>query len=91
MLTYEDCIGLCGLTDEEVEALSVHEHIPEIIAAELGSYLIERADGERFIAAAIVDDLEAARQAGDREAIDRYEGVLKHFLATHPKVSTHRR
>lgn len=91
MLTYEDCIGLCGLTDEEVEALSVHEHIPEIVAAELGSYLIERADGERFIAAAIVDDLEAARRSGDREAIARYEGVLKHFVATHPKISTHRR
>ena len=91
MLTYEGCIGLGGLTDEEVEALSVHEHIPEIVAAELGSYLIERADGERFIAAAIVDDLEAARRSGDREAIARYEGVLKHFVATHPKISTHRR
>ena len=30
MITLEDCIGLCGLTEEEVLAVAEHEHLPEI-------------------------------------------------------------
>ncbi len=40
MFSLEDCIGLCGLTEEEVRAIAEHERIPEIAAAELGSYLV---------------------------------------------------
>ncbi len=40
MLTYEDCVGLTDLTEEEIEAIAQHEHLPEIIAAELGCYLV---------------------------------------------------
>ena len=32
MITLEDCIGLCGLTEEEVLAIAEHEHLPEIAA-----------------------------------------------------------
>jgi hypothetical protein len=30
MITLEDCVGLCRLTEEEVLALAEHEHLPEI-------------------------------------------------------------
>ena len=39
MLTIQDCIALCDLTEDEVEAIAEHEHIPEMLAAELGAYL----------------------------------------------------
>ena len=39
MLTYEDCVELSDLTEEEIEAVAQHEHLPEIVALELGSYL----------------------------------------------------
>ncbi|MCU7817034.1 MAG: hypothetical protein KZQ81_18015 [Candidatus Thiodiazotropha sp. (ex Rostrolucina anterorostrata)] len=45
MLTYEDCVGMCDLTDEEVDAIAEHEHIPNIVAAELGNYLIHEESG----------------------------------------------
>jgi hypothetical protein len=35
MITLEDCIGLCGLTEEEVLAIAEHEHLPEIAATAL--------------------------------------------------------
>ena len=35
MITLEDCIAFCGLTEEEVMALAEHEHVPEIVAAGL--------------------------------------------------------
>jgi hypothetical protein len=28
MISLEDCIGLCGLDEDEVFAISEHEHIP---------------------------------------------------------------
>jgi len=42
MISLEDCIGLCGLDEEQVEAISEHEHIPEIAAAALASYLLRQ-------------------------------------------------
>jgi hypothetical protein len=39
MITLEDCIGLCGLTEEEVLAIAEHEHLPEIAATALAQYL----------------------------------------------------
>ena len=40
MLTYEDCLGMTDLTQEEVDAISEHEHCPAIIALALGNYLV---------------------------------------------------
>jgi hypothetical protein len=35
-----DCLELCELSEEEVRAIAEHEHIPEVVALELGDYLI---------------------------------------------------
>ena len=32
MISRDDCIGLCGLDEAEVQALAEHEHVPEIAA-----------------------------------------------------------
>src|SRR5437899_712455 len=45
MLTLMDCLALCELSREEVEAIAEHEHTPEIIAAELGFYLVRSRQG----------------------------------------------
>ena len=42
MITIEDCLALSDLTEEEIDAIAEHEHLPEIIAAELGNYLAHR-------------------------------------------------
>jgi hypothetical protein len=39
MITLEDCVALCGLTEEEVLAIAEHELMPEIAAAALAAYL----------------------------------------------------
>ena len=41
-----DCLELCELSEEEVRAIAEHEHIPEVVALELGDYLIGGPDGE---------------------------------------------
>ena len=67
MLTLEDCLGLCDLTEQEVLAIAEHEHIPEIAAVELGNYLVHTSEGEMQIKSIIRDDIAHARACGDRD------------------------
>jgi hypothetical protein len=85
MLTYEDCVGLSDLTEDEIEAIAEHEHIPEIVAAELGSYLVHSDDGVPKIRRIILDDIESAEKKGDVEHAITLKLVLKHFVDTHPQ------
>ena len=54
MITLEDCIGLCSLTEEEVLALAEHEHLPEIAATALAGYLLSLKHGSEKIMEMIV-------------------------------------
>jgi hypothetical protein len=80
MLTLEDCIALSDLTPEEVAAIAEHEHLPEIIAAELGNYLMHLPMGQRAIRAIIRDDIANAQQRGDHLHAAKLKMVLRHFV-----------
>lgn len=90
MLTLQDCIASCGLTEEEVDAIAEHEHLPEIVAAELGNYLLQGRDGVPRIKRIILDDIVAARARGDEKHALALKLVLRHFVATHPQNAAHR-
>ncbi len=84
MLTFEDCLAYCDLTEEEIHAIAQHEHIPEMVALELGQYLVKSPDGTRRIKRMILDDIEEAKAQNE---LDRYlclKATLKHFVDTHP-------
>ena len=92
MITLEDCIGLCGLTEEEVLAIAEHEHLPEIAAAVLAQYLLSLEHGSEKVRDMIVDDIRHAElNGGDKEYVLTLLHVLHHFLKTHPEArpSTH--
>ena len=67
MLTYEDCVELSDLTEEEIEAVAQHEHLPEIVALELGSYLVHSPEGVPMIKRIILDDIEEERRLGNEK------------------------
>ncbi len=83
MLTIEDCVALCGLTEEEVEAIAEHEHLPKMLAAEMAAYLVETPTGERRIRRMIREDIEMASARGDHAHAAKLKLVLKHFLEEH--------
>jgi len=87
MLTRDDCIALCDLTPEEVAAIAEHEHIPEIVAAELGNYLVHTPEGEARIERMIVDDIEHARAHSDFAHMAKLVAVLRHFIDEHHHLS----
>jgi hypothetical protein len=91
MLSLEDCIGMCGLTEEEVRALAQHEHIPEIAAAELGNYLVSSRDGELYLKVMIRDDVAHAMACGDRERELVLKLLLRNFVLQHPRCEERHR
>lgn len=92
MLSLEDCIGMCGLTEAEVRALAQHEHIPEVAAAELGNYLVSSPDGELCLKAKFRDDVRSAIASGDRDRELVLKLVLRNFVQQHPSCEErHRR
>ncbi len=92
MLSLEDCIGLCELSEEEVLAIAEHEHIPEMAAVELGNYLVHCSDGEQCIKAMIRDDIAAAVASGNTAHALALKLVLRNFVLQHPRCEErHRR
>ncbi len=83
MLTYEDCVGLTGLEEEEIEAIAQHEHIPEIVAAEMGCCLAHEPGGESRIVQIIRDDIAAANEHHHPQEALHWKQVLTHFNQTH--------
>lgn len=82
-IAIEDCIGLSGLTEEEIEAIAEHEHLPEIVATELGCYLEQTPEGQRTIGHMIEDDIAAATSAGDTKRVGVLKMVLTHYMQHH--------
>lgn len=86
MITLEDCLALCGLTEEEVLAIAEHEHIPEIAATELAEYLLMKERGPERICRMIVDDIRYAQSLNDTEHVRTLLHVLHHFLRKYPEA-----
>jgi hypothetical protein len=84
MITFEDCLGLCELTEDEVGAIAEHEHIPETAALELGHYLLHAPGGTLRISEMIREDLDAAAQRGDARHAAKLKMALKYFMLMHP-------
>lgn len=84
MLSFEDCVGLSDLDEEEIAAIAEHEHVPEIVAAEMGCCLAHAPKGEARIEHIIEDDIEMAQRHGHPQEARHWKEVLDHFIAAHP-------
>jgi hypothetical protein len=85
MLTFEDCLGLAALTDGEVDAIARHEHIPAMVALELGSQLLRSRQGKQSVRQFVVDDILESQGRNDCRACARFGRVLGDFLASNPE------
>jgi hypothetical protein len=88
MISLEDCIGLCGLDEEQVAAIGEHEHIPEIAAAALASYLLHQPHGAATIRTMIIDDIHKALDEGRVKHAAELFMALRHLLEQNPEART---
>lgn len=84
MISLEDCIAFCGLTPEEVEAVSEHEHVPETAATALANHLLNSPGGAELIRRMIVDDIHEALRKGRSQHAAELFSALRHFVGCHP-------
>lgn len=85
MLSLIDIMDMCNCTEGEVEAIAMHEHVPDVIASEMAAYLTSCDDGIPQLKKIILDDIEHARQTGNQLQIEKFNSVLIHFIASHPE------
>jgi len=84
MLTLKDCIDMSDLSDSEVAAIAEHEHVPEIVAAEIGCKLINSLAGRRILKRYIRENCVQAK-AHHLEAKARDLALLlRRFDGAHP-------
>jgi hypothetical protein len=84
MITFNDCVAFCELTEEEIAAIAEHEHLTETVALEMGSYLLQGPDGKVRIQRIILDDISAAQKRGDLVHAARLKETLRRFVEQHP-------
>ena len=88
MLTLDECIGMSDLTEDEIAVIAEHEHVPDIVAVELGQDLLKTSKGVFILKCYISDLLEQAKLAGKRDKVKRLDRLLTRFNAEHgiPRV-----
>ena len=84
MLTLDECIGMSGLTDDEIAVIAQCRRVPMIVAVEVGHALLETAKGKFILRGYISDLLEQAKLTGRREKAKHLDRVLTQFNARYP-------
>jgi hypothetical protein len=85
MISREDCIAFAGLTGEEIDAIAEHEHVGDVAAAALASYLLHAPHGAEQIRQMMVDDIRDALAQGRKAHAGELVAALRHFLHEHPE------
>ena len=83
MLSLDECLDFCGLDNGEVEGIADHEHVPLIVAAELGYQMLQTDEGIAALQAILLDNIEIARCRGERAREQAYAKIYRHFVHVH--------
>ena len=84
MLTYDDCRQMCGVTDDVIDAIAEHEHVPTIIAVEMGQTLTCERAGLRQVRRFIIDDIRHAQSHANPRHARELRRTLHKFLIENP-------
>jgi hypothetical protein len=84
VLSLRDCVDLCGLSDDELTVIAEHEHVPTIVAAEIGNELLGTAKGLYKLHTLFLDSLEQAARGAQRDKERRIGEIYARFRAQYP-------
>ena len=86
MLSLQDCLDFADMTESELAAIATHEHIPPIVALELGNQLLRTPQGLKKLRQFIVDDIAAAQARQCCHECERFSRSLAEYLKDHPEA-----
>ncbi len=84
MLTYSDCLDWCDLEQNQVDAISEHQHLDRILALAYGSRLASQPGGTRKMRRIMIDDIRNARQQHNLVHAAELHRMLDQYIRTHP-------
>jgi len=84
MLSLDECIGMCGLSEEGVAVVADHEQLPVLVAAELASSLLDSPRGIHRLHQIFMDTLARHAERRDRGRERALSQVYAGFRARHP-------
>jgi hypothetical protein len=87
VLTYEDCLCFNDLSDEEVEVLAEHEHMPDMVACELATCLHTSRQGLKTLRRCMEEDLLLATRAHKHARMAVIGRALSRFDREHPGLA----
>lgn len=85
MLSICDCVGMCGLSEDELQVLAEHEHLPMIVAAELAAELLKTPKGIWLVRNCMLEALENSVARHDWERERHLRSVIVAFSSSHPE------
>lgn len=84
MLAMQDLLDYCDLDEGEIKAIAEHEHIPLVVAAEMGECLLSSPEGVCKLHTMIAENMERAMQCGKFQHVKELETTYQHLQRTHP-------
>jgi hypothetical protein len=84
MLSLQECLDFSDLSEDEIEAIAEHEHVPEIVAAEIGATLLQTTSGVCLIKLYLLENIEQARARKQFDKARRLEALYRRFDQAHP-------
>jgi hypothetical protein len=86
-LTLDDCIGICGLTREEIQYFVEHEDITDFRAAELAErYVVLDDTGTPHLRREVLADIEALERRNEVRDARALESFIRDFVLSHPHI-----
>jgi len=84
MHSLQECLDMSGLSEEEIDAIAEHEQVPEIVAAEIGSTLLQTCAGVCLLKLYLAECIEQARCRGQFDKAARLARASRRFDEAHP-------
>lgn len=83
MISLKDCLDYSDLTEEEVEVIAAHEHLPYPFAVEMACGLSQTYEGEGLILRLLKAAVRDARHDHDVVALKTAQHAVKQFSTDH--------
>jgi hypothetical protein len=84
MLSLQECLDFSGLGNEEVATISQAANVPDIVAAEMASELLQTPRGVYRLHCMFREALERAWESGHALKAKRIERAYADFCRSHP-------
>jgi len=79
MLTAQECIDYCDLTDDVVRVIADRERVPDIVAAELGRSLLATKEGVSLIQRYVRENIEQSVARERTNRVNELQMILERF------------